>query len=479
MRQWCIEPYTRSVRQFIARNKYVFLAGTIAGLLLRLAFLFVWPHVEGDSLLYIDIARNWLLYGVFGLTHAAGGVNPTYLRLPGYPAFLAFSFALFGADKLRTALCLQVLVDLAACFVVAALAYETFSQKIWRDRATLATFWIAALCPFTANYAALPLTESLEVFFTALAFHCAVKGVKALPAAQNRRRWWIGSGAAISGCILLRPDGGILLIAAGIYLLALLWRNKIQRQQIVAAGLLVAFFALAPLLPWTLRNWRTFHEFHPLAPRYMQESSEYVPRGFDRWQKTWVVDYVSVEDIGWKVSADAPGEAVDLAKLPARAFDSEAERPKTAEIFDEYNRTLLLSPETDAKFAALADERIAHSRLRFYALLPIARLADMWLRPRTEMLPLEQRWWQFQDGKESTISISFAVLNFLLLLAALVAAIRFRDVPGYGLMIGFVILRSLFLLTIENPEPRYTLECYPVVFVFAGAAVAWMCAQRP
>ena len=42
------------------------------------------------------------------------------------------------------------------------------------------------------------------------------------------------------------------------------------------------------------------------------------------------------------------------------------------------------------------------------------------------------------------------------------------------MMIAFVVLRSLLLITIANPEPRYTLECYPVVFVFAGAVVAWM-----
>jgi hypothetical protein len=32
-----------------------------------------------------------------------------------------------------------------------------------------------------------------------------------------------------------------------------------------------------------------------------------------------------------------------------------------------------------------------------------------------------------------------------------------------------VILRSLFLGTLENPEPRYTLECYPVLIVLAAA----------
>jgi hypothetical protein len=38
-----------------------------------------------------------------------------------------------------------------------------------------------------------------------------------------------------------------------------------------------------------------------------------------------------------------------------------------------------------------------------------------------------------------------------------------------------VVLRCLLLLTIDNSEPRYTLEFFPVIFVFAGTLfeAAW------
>jgi hypothetical protein len=38
------------------------------------------------------------------------------------------------------------------------------------------------------------------------------------------------------------------------------------------------------------------------------------------------------------------------------------------------------------------------------------------------------------------------------------------------LLVCFLLLRSAFLGTLENPEPRYTLECYPVVIVLAATA---------
>jgi hypothetical protein len=75
----------------------------------------------------------------------------------------------------------------------------------------------------------------------------------------------------------------------------------------LAAGIIVAAVALAPLVPWTIRNFRTLHHFQPLAPRYANDADELVPRGFNRWVKTWIVDYVSVEEIFWNV----PGDKID------------------------------------------------------------------------------------------------------------------------------------------------------------------------
>jgi hypothetical protein len=39
-------------------------------------------------------------------------------------------------------------------------------------------------------------------------------------------------------------------------------------------------------------------------------------------------------------------------------------------------------------------------------------------------------------------------------------------------MVGFVTLRCLLLLTLDNSEPRYTLECCPIVILLAGFALA-------
>jgi hypothetical protein len=136
----------------------------------------------------------------------------------------------------------------------------------------------------------------------------------------------------------------------------------------------------------------------------------------------------------------------------------------------------------DAQFNAIAQQRIRHSPIRYYVLLPLARLADMWLRPRTEILPVSTRWWEYSEhNQETELAFAYGVLNFAYLLLAAVGAWRCYRLlqasstsapwmPLYLAMLGFVLLRCLLLLTLDNSEPRYTLECYPIVFFFAAAA---------
>lgn len=222
-----------------------------------------------------------------------------------------------------------------------------------------------------------------------------------------------------------------------------------------------------PLIPWTVRNWHTLDRFEPLAPRYANDSDELVMRGFNRWVKTWTAEYVSVEEIYWNV----PGAEIDVARLPRRAFDSEQQRAVTSELFTEYNQDHEVTPELDARFAALAAERVRAGPLRYYLGLPALRIADMWLRPRTELFPSDPRWWEFNDdGRWLALSLGFGLVNLFYVAMAAAGLPRAQINFGTGLFVLFLVLRSVFLGTLENPEPRYTLECYPVV-LFLGATV--------
>jgi hypothetical protein len=159
-----------------------------------------------------------------------------------------------------------------------------------------------------------------------------------------------------------------------------------------------------------------------------------------------------------------------VEKLPSRAFDSPEQRQQTIQLLQDYNDALHVTPELDARFAALAADRVHHSLFRYYIELPLMRIADMWFRPRTETLPPDTRWWEFDDDPEwLTLALSLGIINLAYLGAAFAGLVRGRFAPHLGLLLTFVIVRSAFLGTLENPETRYTLECYPVVILLTAA----------
>ena len=472
------EPVRGLLWNLVRKQARFFVVATLAALALRVLLVVYFPAVVDDSRLYADIASNWLQHGVYGITNS-GVITPTLSRLPGYPAFLAVIFKLFGFGNFRAVLLVQVLFDVATCFLIADLALRLFST-----RAAQAAFLLAAVCPFLANYAAAALTETLEIFFTTLAFDLALRGLKVgswrIGETQiaPKPAVLLGCGLAVGAAIFLRPDGGILLAAIGGYLLWLLAKHALRgRDQsasaarfstrtIFLAGLLLATGALAPLIPWTLRNLHTLHRFEPLAPRYATDSDELVMHGFNRWVKTWIEDYVSVQEIYWSV----PGTEIDFTRLPRRAFDSPQQREETSALFADYNHDHDLTAELDSAFASLAAERIHASPLRYYVWLPAVRIADMWLRPRTELFPSDPRWWEFNDDPRwLAVSIGFGLVNLIYVVMALAGSLRAREFFGFGLFVLFLLLRSAFLGTLENPEPRYTLECFPAVIVLASA----------
>jgi 4-amino-4-deoxy-L-arabinose transferase-like glycosyltransferase len=459
--------YIANVHTLVREHRWFFLGSTLAGLALRLFFFFHFPAITDDSRVYGDLAANWLQHGIYGETQA-GAIVPTDARLPGYPGFLTAIFLLFGAGNFKAALAVQVALDLLSCALLADLARRTLS-----DRAARISFLLACLCPFPANYSAAALTESLEILFTVLALDCAVAGLNRwITDSPDGFYWsaWAGSGAAIAACILLRPDGGILLAGIGFYLLSLLaqrWHARMNWLPVLKAAVVAGLCSLAPLVPWTIRNFHTLHHFQPLAPRYANEQDELIPRGFNRWVKTWMADYVSVEEIYWKV----PGDSLDPSKLPNRAFDSPLQRETTLALIADYNQSSAMTMDLDARFGQLAEERIRAHPLRYYLTLPLLRIADIWLRPRTEILPPDPRWWEFDDLPSSLLmTVGLGLLNLAYVGAACWALLWRRSQIRYlGLLLLFVVLRSAFLGSLENPESRYTLECYPVVIVLAAA----------
>ena len=463
-------------------------AALAAGFVLRVWFVWHHPRFSGDTLVYGDLAHNLLAHHVYGLTEER--VRSTLIRLPGYPLFLAMCFAVFGtvhrlgpATYIETAsympvLWIQVAVDLLSCILIGDLARRLFGRRVG-----LAALWLSALCPFTANYAAAALTETLSVFSVVLGLWGLERWIEALRAGRTALGWAALLGGALTCAALLRPDGGLL---AAVIVPAMLWEafrasrqmRRRMSKRAAAGGVLASGLLCAALGVWAGRNWLVFHVVQPLAPKYANDPDEPAPLGFARWYRTWAIGFGDTVNVYWTYD----GSPLRMSDLPPRAFDSAAQRQQTARLYARYNELQSASPAIDAEFAALAAERVRAHPVRYYLLLPMAKLADMWLRPRTELMKLPLAWWDARaHPRRSLFQIGYAALNLALLVLAGVGWMRWHRLKwtGSGSLAfagtAYVLLRSAMLMTIDNSEPRYTLECFPVVLLLAALALsgAW------
>jgi 4-amino-4-deoxy-L-arabinose transferase-like glycosyltransferase len=455
------------------------LAALAAGAVLRLFFVLAAPKLTGDTLLYGDIAKNLLQHGVYGFTVPGHPPRPTLIRVPGYPLFLALCFILFGVDNYQAVLYVQLLFDLATCLLIADLA-----RRLFGGRAGMAALWLAALCPFTANYVGAALTETLTLFCIALAFY----GIHRWSETSLRyNRWlWIVA-ASLAAAILLRPEQGLLpaaIIPAMLWLSYRVHPAKPSPAIRLAPVFVAAICVVLPLAPWAARNWRTFHVMQPLAPRFATDPGEHIPLGFQRWYRTWAIEFASTESVYWNYD----GSDINIADLPNRAFDDQAQYAQTAKLLADYNLTDSDSPALDDRFNALAAERISADPLRYYIALPVARLMNMLLRPRLELTPLTLEWWEWsQDRKQSTFAIAYAALNLAYMVLGVAGFVRWKNMRATGptptpssfaghaplalAMSAYVALRCALLLTLDNSEPRYTLEFFPILCLLA--AIIW------
>ncbi|HLJ23403.1 MAG TPA: hypothetical protein VKT71_04790 [Candidatus Acidoferrales bacterium] len=476
---------------------HAFLA-IIVALGLRLLFVLRFPGSAGDSDLYLQLARNWSDHHVYGLW-LNGYLVPTDLRTPGYPAFLA-GVALLLGRSVRAILLSQAVLDVLTCFLTAALAAALAPAGL-RRRSSIIALWLAATCPFLANYSAVVLTETLVTVLATAAMCCFALALGADFTAEFTALKFLDQqkhatpfalallGAFFTGlATLVRPEMPLLLAVAAPAFVLRGWKAPGARKMIFAVAAICAVF-LIPLLPWAGRNRVTLKKVQFIAPRYANLPGEYAPVGYYAWTATWLERYRDAYLSLWKIGE----EPVDINDLPPGAFDSPAEKAHIADLFCEYNDSadLDISPEMDRQFAQIARERTRRHPLRTYVSVPFQRALSIWFTPRTELMDIDGKFWplreQWQDSHANVlITGSFAVLGYLYVGLALggvwmvwrhATAGESSDLLGrpnlwgIGFLLAYLLVRTAFLTTVEAPEPRYVLSCYPVVLAFIALRI--------
>jgi hypothetical protein len=467
---------------------HTFLA-VIVGLALRLAFVHWFPTTTDDSATYLQLANNWIDHHIYGLSQN-GQVVPTDLRTPGYPAFLAGVTLLFRRS-IPAILLSQAVLDVFTCILTAALA-SALAPAGARRRVWIIALWLAATCPFLANYSAVVLTEVVVTFLATAALACFALGIRQEPMQLGIRignPWNLHIGFALLGAFftgvatLVRPEMPLLVAVAVLVYGLRAWRAQGARKAILLAVTMSGAFLL-PLAPWAARNAISLHKVQFLAPRYATFPGEYPPVGYYAWTGTWLERFRDVYFTVWAIGEDR----ADVNDLPASAFDSPEEKARVADLIAQYDDSpeLDISPEMDRQYAEIARERTQRHPLRTYVRVPFERALTIWFTPRTELLPIDGKFWplreQWADSHADVlVTGGVAVLGYLYVALAIggvwLAWHRRRETGaagapaganlwGIALMLVYFLVRTAFLTTVEAPEPRYVMSCYPGVLAF-------------
>jgi len=451
-------------------------AALLAGLALRMFFIAHFSSYAGDSKFYVELARNWLDHGVYG-RFFQGRLIPVDMRMPGYPAFLAAVYAVFGrADK--AIMFVQAVLDLMTC-ILAALIAARLAPAHKRTLVATAALWMAALCPFTANYTAVVLTEVVATFLTTLGlfvFVCVLGHPSMdLPLRSFDRKsllsvagWFLLAGAVVGVGTLVRPEMPLLIVAA-VLVLCVRWRRPADWRKVALATSWMAVGLLLPLMPWAVRNARTLGRSEFLAPRYAETQGDFIPRGFYEWTGTWMVQFEDAYLVPWKLGK-AP---IPIETLPGSAFDSAAERIRVEALLSRYNSDLKMTPMLDQEFGLLARERTSRRPMRTYFLIPVARAAMIWFTPRIELLPYSGKVWPLNkkwraNPADFGVTLGFGFLNCVYVGLAFLGAWRCRSHPALALLITFIAVRTALLTQLQTVEPRYVVVCIPAVLALGA-----------
>ena len=469
--------------------------------LIALAFrVFIAIHLANDEpddgRVYSQIARNVLEQHVYS-HDTQPPYTPSLIRLPGYPIFLIAIYTIFGHGNNTAVRVVQAILDTITCALIAWVVFE-WTRK---HRAAMIALALAAVCPFTAIYVATVLTE---VATNLLAVAMVLTATFAFKSTTRKRAiiWWIATGLIAGLAVLFRPDSGLFAAAIGLTLMLSSFRQF--REATLRAAIFSVAFCLV-LVPWTIRNRRVFHVFQPLAPAHAEMPGEFVPRGYLLWVRTWLDDQRYVAPALWAMDM----RQMHISDFPDTAFDSDEERDRVAALLNKYNHPdeeqpaadeedddseeedqppepedtdVEMTPEIDAGFAQIGRERVAHSRLRYYVVLPLKRAKTLWFDTHSqyypfngELLPLEDL--DYDTHQQYWLPLFAALTAMYSLLGVIGGWLMWRsrdsNMRRWLLMVALLIfLRLGFFATLENPEPRYTVELFPLLMLVGAVGVS-------
>jgi hypothetical protein len=213
------------------------------------------PSVEGTLTLLNDSTDYDLLarHVLEGRGFTGPGGNPSVLRPPLYPLFMAFVYLLAGSQNLLAVGLAQAFIGMLTTALCIGTARLLGARGPWCLLAGLAH----AIYPVFIFQTTTILTETLFQFLHLLAITSAL-----LAGRQTRRLPWFLCGILFAIAALCRPAAlatGVITAAWCLFSSRGSRSAKLQRSLLLLTGIALS------LSPWITRNYRITGEFIPVA----------------------------------------------------------------------------------------------------------------------------------------------------------------------------------------------------------------------
>ncbi len=359
------------------------------------------------------VARSIALgQGVSNPLHGDSG--PTALIMPVYPVILAGVFKIFGIYSKASAIAILSLNSFFSALT--CLPIVLICRKLLGGRTAMIAGWMWAFWPngiyFSADWMwPTCLTTLLLPSLFLIALH--------LKTANNK--WvWVGFGL-LSGFAALN-DPNVLSVLPLLALWVCLARCR-YRQRWFSLAVLAATAFLVVVMPWLIRDYRTFHRFIPFRDGLGLEL--YV--GNNGYSRHWANGKVRPSNNPAELNEFKQGEMAYMAHKKVQALDFIRAHP------------------------------------RWYAGMTLRRAIYLW----TGFWSLERSYLSEEPMDPENILLSFAALT----LAIIGMRRLWREDPA--LVVPFLLLMAFFPLTyyFTHPEVYYMRPIDPFIVVFAAYAV--------
>lgn len=369
----------------------------ITALVLRIAFLLATPPRPQNW----DDSTQWNKTATYfmegrGFIQDAQDLDPK--RPPVYPLFMAGNYLLFGSGNATAVKHAQATVGALTCVLIYLLV-----QSLIGPVTAAAAGYVCAVYPPLIVYTGILQSETLYIFLLFAFLLSWVTGSR-----KSDWRWFALAGVLLGLANLTR--GTLLFFTPWILAGALIARD--ERSKIKHYLLMIAL-SIAVMLPWTLRNYKVYGGFMPVA----SGGSEMFWFGTLPWEEQRL-----------------------FGLSPAFQSYSGIENPI----------------ELERKFSHDAIANIKNDP-DLYFLLCIKKFLFFWFQPVGQKLT---------ERIFPALGMAMFAMQALLILLFLFGILKTvsqwqKFIPFYLLLLYFTALH-----TVVAPEPRYRLPIEPILLIF-------------